>query len=75
MLAFAWHSCALHQLTSANVGDEVLNALLGKELGEQTGPVRLDLNLGCLGDSQDVVCSDLQAVVGKDQSLRASGDR
>ena len=73
--AYAWHPCAQLQLTSANVGDQVLNTLLGKELGKQTGPVRLDLDLGRLGDGQDIVCGDLQAVVGKDQGLRTGGDR
>ena len=57
-------------LTSANVGDEILNGLLGKELGEQTRPVRLDLDLGSLGQGNDVVGCDLQAIIGQNEGLR-----
>ena len=58
-------------LTSTNVGDEVLNTLLGEELGKEAGPVGLDLDLGSLGQGQDVVGGDLQTVIGQDQGLRS----
>ncbi len=58
-------------LTSADVGDQVLHALLSKELGEQTGPVGLNLNVGSLGEGNDVLGGALQAVVGQNQSLQA----
>ena len=56
-------------LTSSDVHDQVLNALLGKELGEEAGPVGLDGDAGSLGDGDDVVGGDLEAVVGQDQGL------
>lgn len=56
-------------LTSSNVADQVLNALLGKKLGEEAGPVGLDGDAGSLGDGDDVVGGDLEAVVGQDQGL------
>lgn len=42
-------------LTSANVGDQVLNFLVGKQLGKQAGPVWLNGEACCLHDAVDVV--------------------
>ena len=41
--------------TSTNVGDQVSDALLLKELGEQAGPVGLHRHTRCLGHCADVL--------------------
>jgi hypothetical protein len=48
-------SLLLHWLTSANVADQVLNALLGEELDEQARPVWLHSDASCLHNAVDVV--------------------
>lgn len=45
----------MQALTSANVGDQVANAPLLEELGEETGPVRLHSHTSSLDESGDVV--------------------
>ena len=42
-------------LTSTNVGDQVPDALLGEELGEQAGPVGLNAEACCLHNSGNVI--------------------
>lgn len=42
-------------ITCANVCDQVLNALLGEELGKQAWPVRLYCDASSLDDGVDVV--------------------
>ncbi len=42
--------------TGTDVGDQVSDALLLKELGKEAGPVGLHGHACCLGDSADVLC-------------------
>eukprot|EP00955_Chlamydomonas_euryale_P029898 315290-Chlamydomonas_euryale.AAC.4 len=60
------------RLTRADAGQQIVDVLLGEQLGVQSRPEGLHLDLSSLGDGQKVVSGDLEAVVGQDQSLRKS---
>ena len=53
------------RLTCTDVGDEICDVLLLKELGEQVRPVRLYCDTGCLYEGCDVV--SLQCTPDKSQ--------
>jgi hypothetical protein len=58
--------------TSTDVGDEVHHRLLFQELGEETDPVRFNLDASRRDDSGELVGGDFLAVVGEDEgSVRA----
>ena len=42
-------------LTSANVCDQIVHALVGKQFGKQARPVRLNLHVGSCGQLLNVV--------------------
>ena len=54
--------------TGADVGDEVTHGLLLEELGEQTGPVRFELQPARRDDGADLVSRHLLTVVVEDES-------
>ena len=56
---------------SSDIADQALDAALGKKLGEEGWPVGLNLHIGGLDNGGDVVCGDLQAIIGEDQGLDA----
>merc|ERR1719374_278989 len=53
--------------TSANVGDQALNVSRLQGLGEEAGPVRLDINTSSLQDGRDFLRSHSNIVVSEDE--------
>lgn len=67
VLVLLW---VLRWLTSANVADQVLNALLGEELDEQAGPVWLHSDTSCLHNAVDVVSLQCSQDAGQHHAVR-----
>lgn len=59
--------------TGADVGHELVNRLGGEELGEEHGPVGLDLDARALDERVHLLSGHFLAIIGKDEGSVGAG--